>query len=93
MFLVADLFHSETCSEDLSHDISQERLVVMETELDREFPLLGTNCLFLTFVTNWAAFHIVTCVSDTVAAVLINLTYLLLDFLENNQMCFLVGVA
>lgn len=65
----------------------------METEVDREFPLLDTNCLFLTFVTNWAAFHIVTCVSDTVAAAFINLTYLLFNFLENNQMCFLGGVA
>lgn len=65
----------------------------MEKELDREFPLLGTNCLFLTFATNWAAFHIVTCVLDTVAAALTNLTYLLLDFLENNRICFLVGVA
>lgn len=65
----------------------------METELDREFPLLDTNCLFLTFVTNWAAFHIVTCVSDTVAAAFFNLTYLFLDFLENNRMYFFVGVA
>lgn len=62
-------------------------LVVMETELEREFPLLDTNCLFLTFVTNWATFHIVTCVSDTVATAFINLTYLLFQIFQKTIEC------